>query len=175
MTRKLTETLGLESLEDALAAASDEIDEALVEEEEEIDPALQPKTAIAHRDDFMDRLDVGEQDHGTAADEIHSELVKQAVAVFDLAFQVEPNKAARMFEVGGNLMKAALDAKNSKRDAELKALKLMLDHRRANLDAKKARAEGVSEAAPGEIEAEAVVFADRNELLRRLKDKQDGE
>lgn len=103
-------------------------------------------------------------DHGDAMDEVHEEALKHARDIVDLGFNIDPAKARGMFEQGANFYKIAIDAKNSKRDAQLKAMKLILDHRKFELE--KAQASGTVTPTPT-IEAEATVVMTHNDLLRR--------
>lgn len=80
--------------------------------------------------------------------------------LMDLGMNVEPRYGARMFEVAGTMLQAAITAKSNKIDKKLKMVELQL--KKLALDKK-------NEDGPGEIQGEGYVIADRNSLLEKLK------
>jgi hypothetical protein len=110
-------------------------------------------------------------DHGRSMDLLYDETLDYAQKVMDLGFNIDPARAPRMFEVATGLYKAAMDAKNSKMDAQLKAQQLMLN--RAKFEHEKNGSQGES---GGEaIETRGVMVEDRNELLKRLRAQMKGD
>jgi hypothetical protein len=104
-------------------------------------------------------------DHGEAMNEVHDEALKHARDIVDLGFNIDPSKARGMFEQGANFYKIAIDAANSKRDAELKAMKLILDHRKFEFE--KSQATGKPTTALATIDTEATVVTTHNDLIRQ--------
>ena len=92
-------------------------------------------------------------------------LAKKAEDAFDdlmdLGMNVEAKYGSRMFEVAGNMLKTALDAKSAKIDKKLKMVELQL--KKLGLD-KKA---GTNEDDP--VEGKGYIITDRNSLLEKLK------
>lgn len=103
-------------------------------------------------------------DHAQKMDELYEESLKHARDIMDLGFNVDHARAARMFEVASSFFKNALDSANSKRDAQLKAMKLALEHQK--MQAKKDGDDTKT------LDNNSVVIEDRNELIRRLRDEQ---
>lgn len=154
MTKRLTETLGIPSLEEVLANIQPE------ETEEPQVPAVQSDVLIS-------RDELKSTSHGKAMDSLYEEVLGHAKKVADLGFDLDPARAPRMFEVANQLYKTALDAKESKRDAELKLFKLIQEERRLAIE------EGKHGVNPADISAKVVVVEDRNVLLARRREERD--
>lgn len=82
--------------------------------------------------------------------------------LMDLGMNVEARYGSRMFEVAGNMLKTALDAKSAKIDKKLKMVELQL--KKLAIDKKAA---GPSEEDP--VEGKGYIITDRNSLLEKLK------
>lgn len=100
-------------------------------------------------------------DHSEAMDVIHRDCVKHASDLIDLAFNVDVKATARLAEVAAAMYKVAIDAKNSKREAQLKSLKLALERQKMGND------RSAANVTTKEIEGEGVIISDRNELIRQ--------
>lgn len=81
--------------------------------------------------------------------------------LLDLGMNVEARYGARMFEVAGNMLNAAISAKSAKIDKKLKMVELQL--KKYAVDKKN------GDQTPGEIQAEGAIIMDRNSLLEKLK------
>lgn len=81
--------------------------------------------------------------------------------LMDLGMNVEARYGARMFEVAGNMLNAAITAKSAKIDKKLKMVELQL--KKYAVDKKS------GDQTPGEIQAEGAIIMDRNSLLEKLK------
>lgn len=81
--------------------------------------------------------------------------------LMDLGMNVEARYGARMFEVAGNMLNAAITAKSAKIDKKLKMVELQL--KKYAVDKKNGDQE------QGAIQAEGVLITDRNSLLEKLK------
>jgi competence protein ComGC len=79
----------------------------------------------------------------------------------DLGMQVEPRYSSRMFEVAGNMLNAAINAKSAKIDKKLKMVELQI--KKYGLDKKN------GDASPDAVEAQGYLITDRNSLLEKLK------
>jgi hypothetical protein len=82
--------------------------------------------------------------------------------LMDLGMQVEARYGSRMFEVAGNMLKTAVEAKSAKIDKKLKMVELQL--KKLAID-KKDNPGGDG----GVIAGEGYVLTDRNSLLAKLK------
>ena len=82
--------------------------------------------------------------------------------LMDLGMNVDSRYSGRIFEVAGNFLRNAIDAKGSKIDKKLKMVELQL--KKQNLD------QGNKDGGPIE-ESEGFVISDRNELMKKLLKK----
>ncbi len=81
--------------------------------------------------------------------------------LMDLGMNVEARYGARMFEVAGNMLNAAITAKSAKIDKKLKMVELQL---------KKYAVDKKNGDTPADaIQAEGTLITDRNSLLAKLK------
>jgi hypothetical protein len=83
--------------------------------------------------------------------------------LMDLGMNVDSRYSGRIFEVAGNFLRNAIDAKGSKIDKKLKMVELQL--KKLKLDK-----EGNKDGAPME-ESDGFVISDRNELMKKLLKK----
>lgn len=84
--------------------------------------------------------------------------------LMDLGMNVEVRYSGRIFEVAGTMLKNAIDAKSAKVDKKLKAVDLQLKKYKIDKDNRE-------EDDPGLINGQGYVITDRNELLRKLGQK----
>jgi hypothetical protein len=105
----------------------------------------------------LNNLDELELDHlAKKAEEAYDNLM-------DLGMNVEVRYSSRLFEVASSMMKNAIDAKTAKIDRKLKAVDLQLKKYKIDKDANED---------PGNIlNGEGYVITDRNELLKKLTQK----
>jgi hypothetical protein len=83
--------------------------------------------------------------------------------LMDLGMNVEVRYSGRIFEVAGTMLKNAIDAKTAKIDKKLKAVDLQL---------KKLKLDNDSNIDPNDVlKGEGYVITDRNELLKKLGQK----
>ena len=168
MTQGIERMLGLPPLEDALREHGLLDEDAVPDFEVSAEvPQLQGFTEMADQAGRQ-LAAMGGVDHSEAMDGVYKEALKHARSMMDLGFNIDPSRMRGIFEVATVMYARALEAKNAKRDAELKAMKLMLDSRKLDLEERKFRAV----MGEGMIEAEATVITeDRNELLRRIREQ----
>jgi hypothetical protein len=172
MTKGISDTLGMKSLEEILAETEEEVVEG-EESEEEFDL---PATVEKPQDTaLMTIAEMKGSDHGKSMDEIHDEALDVAKKIVDMGMNIDPSRAPRILEVGGQYFKIALDAKNSKRDAQLKLVKLVQDQKKLELEERKLNGELGKK---GDVlEGEVVYEGDRNKLLKMIREsrKQQGD
>ena len=82
--------------------------------------------------------------------------------LMDLGMNVDSRYSGRIFEVAGNFLRNAIDAKSGKIDKKLKMLELQL--KKQKLD------QGNKDGGPVE-ESDGFVISDRNELMKKLLKK----
>ena len=78
----------------------------------------------------------------------------------DLGLNVEARYSSRMFEVAGNMLKTAVEAKSAKIDKKLKMVELQL---------KKLAIDKKSVESDEPIDGQGYIVSDRNSLLEKLK------
>ena len=168
MTKGLDDFLNIPHLEDVLkkdGVITKEIETEVLEDEAANEHTIANLEA-AEKSLAM----INGQDHSDAMDALYGETLKHAKDIMDLGFNIDHARAARMFEVAGSMYKVALDAKNSKRDAQLKAMELVLKQQRLELEKQIAKGNLNNETVEG-----AVLVEDRNELIKRLREQAKGE
>jgi hypothetical protein len=106
----------------------------------------------------LDSLDDTELDHlASKAEEAYDDLM-------DLGMNVEVRYAGRIFEVASSMMKNAIDAKSAKMEKKLKAIDLQLKKYKIDKDA--------NEDPNDIINGQGYIITDRNELLKKLGQKE---
>ncbi len=143
MTRGLAEALGIPSLDDIM-------DETEITEIVPDNPLVQSDMANSI-------------DHAKSSDQIYEETMKIAKDLAELGFDLDPARSPRMFEVAAQYFKIALDAKNSKRDQQLKLMKLLMDDKKMKHELGERAIDN----------ADIVMVEDRNVLLKRLREEAD--
>ena len=83
--------------------------------------------------------------------------------LMDLGMNVDSRYSGRIFEVVGNFLRNAIDAKSSKIDKKLKMVELQLKKMKLDRD-------GQKDGGPIE-ESDGFVISDRNELMKKLLKK----
>lgn len=161
MTRHLADAMGIPHLDDLLK------EEGLIPQSSYIDPHQEEMARrgneIAAMERAADNLTLEGRDHGEKCDTVHDEAIDNARKIVDLGFNIDPARAPRAFEVAANFYKLALDAANSKRDAQFKAKELLLKQQKLDLDRRMA-----GEQSQETYEDKAAIVEDRNELIKRL-------
>lgn len=103
----------------------------------------------------------GMEAHDSEMDDIASQAVESYEQLMSLGMNMTDMAAGPVFANAANMLKIALEAKDSKTTRKLKQIDLML--KKANLDAKIAKDDGATEA--------TATMLDRNELLKMLGKK----
>lgn len=99
----------------------------------------------------------GEVDH------IAEEAMKTYQEIKDLAMNVEPRHSAELLAVAAQLLKTALDAKQSKTDAKLRTVSLQLQALRAK----------AKEPNANMVETQGHVVGNRNQLLASIRNSKE--
>jgi hypothetical protein len=176
MSKSIQDALDLPTLEDLLKAPrqtdeGEEITDEMVEEADDNSIVEEMSTALATgavtRDMHQEREAL---DHAKRTDYLHDEVLQHAKDLMDLGYNVDTRSAGKIFQTAASMYKLALEAKNSKRDAQLKALRIELDERRLDQMAKQNNGDDNNNVVPGEH----VIIEDRNEMIKRLREEAKG-
>lgn len=180
MTKTLTDTLNLPTLEEALKGAKEsresQEDIDLAEQEAELEAlkneepleTVEAVTSALEKSQKLSQniLDLqGKDSHDSEMDDISVVAMEGYQQMLDLGLDSSPAHSGKMFESAVQLLRVSLDAKNSKTDKKLKILKLQLDQ------AKFERQLGLDNGGESVIESEGVISMDRNALLQAFKEK----
>lgn len=157
MTKKLEDFFNL-SAEDI-----DNIEETPIKTKEELlSDAREIYTSLttAEKVDYALPTVTGLETHDSEMDDIADKAVKTFEDLISLGGNVPDMHAGKIYEVAGQMLKTALDAKNSKAERKLKMIELQL---------KKVRAEQIDiDQGNGERRGASGGEFDRNELLKYL-------
>jgi hypothetical protein len=157
MTKKLEELLNLPPVDEPELVAPQPAKEAppalvnlqnQLDEFDKISSALPKVEGLGHMSD-------------TELDNLASKAESAFDDLMDLGMNVEAKYGSRMFEVAGNMLKTAVDAKSAKIDKKLKMVELQL--KKLAID-KKNTGDGEDP-----VEAKGYIVTDRNSLLEKLK------
>jgi len=159
MTKAFNDLFNLPSMEEVLAETAD-VEDDCVEQIEELSPVIPTAELITV-------AEMKAQEHGQSMDKLYDELLGHAREMTELALNLDPARSPRMFEVAEKFYKSAMDAKNSKRDAQLKMMKVLQDQRKLELDELKLKHEMGDTPVD---KADVIMVEDRNQLLKRLRD-----
>ncbi len=146
MTKGIEDALGLRPMNEALKEQEENLPVSQEDEDDydpyslpvDFDAALRQQIDTATQDKIAEQMLSG-KDTEEKLDELFEILKEKAETMADLAMELDPGKAPRAFEVMNQIFKNAMDAVTSKRDHQLKTLKLILDqkkfeHERSNVD-----------------------------------------
>ena len=145
--KMLEETFDLPSMDEAADAEVPALEDvaAALEQAKDLEKQFKKMDHYDQHDEEMDEL-------ATMAIDAHKNLQ-------DLGMNVEIRHAGEIFSSSSQMLKIAVDARNSKVDKKLRLLKLQLDKMKIDMVANK---DG------GTVQGTAVKL-DRNELLKQLK------
>jgi hypothetical protein len=168
MSKGIADTLNMKTLEELLAETEADNFEDMVEEtvEETQLPAAPAENAL------MTVKQMKGSAHAEAMDELYHETLDVARKIVDMGMNIDPAKAPRMFEVANQLFKTAQDSAISKRDAELKLMKLIQDQKKLEIEQRRLSNELGEKS---DIEGNVVMVEDRNTLLKMLREQRKNE
>lgn len=110
-------------------------------------------------------------DHDRDMDDIHIKAMDTFERLVDIGMNVEAHAGAKYLESATQMLKTAMEAKDSKVDRKLKMLNLQLNKAKLDLAVDKEASKKSTET--DGIETEGAVVMDRNELMKRLNKAQD--
>ena len=159
MTKKLEELFNLDETKPTVTKEIEPVKEH--QEVRSLDESYQAVAEITKglpQIKELDELDDKELDNlATKAEQAYDDLM-------DLGMNVEVRYSGRIFEVAGTMLKNAIDAKSAKIDKKLKAVDLQLKKYKIDKDA--------NEDPNDVINGQGYIITDRNELLKKLGNKE---
>ena len=163
MTKKLEETFNIEPS----AEGEEEIQKETpsIEESKELTEILYSELKTTEKIDSALPLVQDLNQHDKEMDDIHKMALDAFNDLVQLGMNVEVHAGAKLLETANQMLKTAMEAKDSKVDRKLKMINLQLQ--KAKLDY------NVSKNKDGyELESDGAVTIDRNELLKRIENAQ---
>jgi hypothetical protein len=161
MTKKLEETFNINPIEE-----EEKVEEApTIEESRDLTEILSTEISTTEKIDASLPMVQGLNEHDKDMDDIHQKAISTFEELISLGMNVEVHAGAKLMETANQMLKTAMEAKDSKVDRKLKMLNLQLQ--KAKLDLAQDKEDKKSKI-DDEIESEGSVVLDRNELLKRL-------
>ena len=166
MTKKLEETFNINPVEE-----DEKVEETpTIEESRDLTEILSTEISTTEKIDASLPMVQGLNEHDKDMDDIHQKAISTFEELISLGMNVEVHAGAKLMETANQMLKTAMEAKDSKVDRKLKMLNLQLQ--KAKLDLAQDKEDKKSKI-DDEIESEGSVVLDRNELLKRLNRAQD--
>jgi hypothetical protein len=163
MTKKLEETFNIGPTEEEPVETIEE-ETPSIEESKELTEILYSELKTTEKIDSALPLVSDLNQHDKEMDDIHKMALDAFNDLVQLGMNVEVHAGAKLLETANQMLKTAMEAKDSKVDRKLKMINLQLQ--KAKLDhsiIKTGKGEG------SELESEGSVTIDRNELLKRIE------
>lgn len=162
MTKKLEETFNINPVED-----KEEMEETpTVEESRELTEILNAEITSTEKIDAALPMVTDLNEHDREMDEIHKKALHAFDELFGLGMNVEVHAGAKLMETANQMLKTAMEAKDSKVDRKLKMLNLQMQKAKLDLAIEKEEKKNAKE--EDDFETEGSVVMDRNELMKRL-------
>jgi hypothetical protein len=163
MTKKLEETFDIQPAEEIVETIEEEAPS--IEESKELTEILYSELKTTEKIDSALPLVSDLNQHDKEMDDIHRMALDAFNDLVQLGMNVEVHAGAKLLETANQMLKTAMEAKDSKVDRKLKMINLQLQ--KAKLD------HSVSKNKDGfELESDGAVSIDRNELLKRIDSAQ---
>jgi hypothetical protein len=163
MTKKLEETFDIQPAEEIVETIEEETPS--IEESKELTEILYSELKTTEKIDSALPLVSDLNKHDKEMDDIHRMALDAFNDLVQLGMNVEVHAGAKLLETANQMLKTAMEAKDSKVDRKLKMINLQLQ--KAKLD------HSVSKNKDGfELESDGAVSIDRNELLKRIDSAQ---
>lgn len=167
MTKKLEETFNIKPIDDE----DDEVEETpSVEESKELTEILNTELETIDKIDSALPMVQDLNQHDREMDEIHSKALNAFDELFSLGMNVEVHAGAKLMETANQMLKTAMEAKDSKVDRKLKMINLQMQKAKLEHQIEKEERKHNKD---DEIDGEGSVVLDRNELLRRIAKAKD--
>jgi len=161
MTKKLEETFNIKPAEEKVEKNEEETPS--IEESKELTEILYAELKTTEKIDEALPLVQDLNQHDKEMDDIHQKALDAFNDLLQLGMNVEIHAGAKLLETANQMLKTAMEAKDSKVDRKLKMINLQLQ--KAKLDHKVVTSKGDGT----ELESDGSVIIDRNELLKRIE------
>lgn len=164
MTKRLEEVFGIAPSEAVDEENSEETAVSIEESKEEIEIISSAMASTEKIDAALPMVgDLNEHDYDM--DQIHKHAMDTFEKLVDIGMNVEAHAGSKFFESATQMLKTAMEAKDSKVDRKLKMINLQMQKAKLDLAIEKeSKNGGLGDA----IETEGSVIMDRNELLKRI-------
>lgn len=154
MTKKLEELFNLPQDDEDVISPEEIVEAPVISLQEKLEEFDKISAALPRVKGLGDISD-------SELDALANKAEKAYDDLMDLGMNVEARYGARMFEVAGTMLSAAITAKSAKIDKKLKMVELQL--KKYAVDKKSGDVEQTA------VQAEGVLITDRNSLLAKLK------
>ena len=165
MTKKLEETFNIEPAEEEIVEQVEE-ETPSIEESKELTEILYAELKTTEKIDSALPLVSDLNQHDKEMDDIHKMALDAFNDLVQLGMNVEVHAGAKLLETANQMLKTAMEAKDSKVDRKLKMINLQLQKAKLDHNVSKSKGDGV------ELESDGAVTIDRNELLKRIETAQ---
>jgi len=167
MTKKLEETFDIQPTEDEISETETTEEEVpSIEESKELTEILYSELKTTEKIDSALPLVSDLNQHDKEMDDIHQKALDAFNDLIQLGMNVEVHAGAKLLETANQMLKTAMEAKDSKVDRKLKMINLQLQKAKLDHSVKKSLPEG------SELESDGAITIDRNELLKRIDNAQ---
>jgi hypothetical protein len=161
----ITDMLNLPSLEDVLKEKGIDVNAAPPVERDE--PQIAHTIEKLH--DLTARMKMVEgTDHTDAMDSLYKEILDHARELMSYGFNIDQPRARGIFEIAATMYGHAMSAANSKREAQLKTMRLSLERKKVDLEERRTNHALGQQAATVDTD-NTIIVEDRNELIKRLR------
>lgn len=169
MTKRLEEVFNINPSEPEDDKNENE-DTPSVEESQEVIEIINTDMALTDKIDASLPLVQDLNEHDRDMDDIHTKAIDTFEKLVDIGMNVEAHAGAKYLESATQMLKTAMEAKDSKVDRKLRMLNLQMQ--KARLDHQVEKEEKKNAATEDDHETEGSVVMDRNELMKRLSKAQ---
>jgi hypothetical protein len=166
MTKKLEETFNITPAEEEPVEEVVEEETPTIEESKELTELLYTELKTTEKIDSALPLVSDLNQHDKEMDDIHQMALDAFNDLVQLGMNVEVHAGAKLLETANQMLKTAMEAKDSKVDRKLKMINLQLQKAKLDHNVKKSLPEGA------ELESDGAITIDRNELLKRIDNAQ---
>lgn len=162
MTKKLEETFNINPVEE-----DEKVEETpTIEESRDLTEILSTEISTTEKIDASLPMVQGLNEHDKDMDDIHQKAINTFEELISLGMNVEVHAGAKLMETANQMLKTAMEAKDSKVDRKLKMLNLQMQKAKLDLAVEKeAKNKAKTE---DDFETEGHLVMDRNELMKRL-------
>jgi len=165
MTKKLEETFNIEPTPEEVVETIEE-ESPSIKESKELTEILYKELKTTEKIDSALPLVSDLNKHDKEMDDIHQKALDAFNDLVQLGMNVEVHAGAKLLETANQMLKTAMEAKDSKVDRKLKMINLQLQKAKLDHNISKHKGDGT------ELESDGAVTIDRNELLKRIENAQ---